>query len=315
MLTKLIRTAVLIVLIGFLRVFPQSASNPDNSVGIPQGDRRSTPAEIGSVFFITSDGARIHYLTAGKMTNEPPIVFIPGFTLSATLWERQLREFSSNRLTIAIDPRSQGESSIMQYGNTPERRAMDLHELVTNLDIARFVIVGWSQGAQDVAAYLGQYGTDSLAGIVFVDSVVSGGPNGIEARKSFRHILSRLAMIDSHPAEYSEGLVRSIFSRPHPELDMKYLIDESRKTPPSIEIAMLVMDVFGADRRPALKKIDRPTLVISSASSDLTEQKEMANTIPGALWVVVADAGHALFVDNPEKFDVELTRLLKAVSR
>jgi hypothetical protein len=51
---------------------------------------------------------------------------------------------------------------------------------------------------------------------------------------------------------------------------------------------------------------------VISFSPDLTEQKEMAGTIPGARSVVVSDAGHALFVDNPDKFDEELTRLLQS---
>lgn len=298
--TKFIHTAVLLVFLGSVAAFPESNT-----------------AQVRSAFFTTSDGARIHYLSAGQMTPEPPIVFIPGFTLTASLWERQLREFSSSRLTIAPDPRSQGESSIMLSGNTPERRAIDLHELTTSLHIARFVIVGWSQGAQDVAAYIEQYGTNSLAGVVFVDSVVSSGPAAIGNRKEFSQaLMSRFALIDTHPDEYSEGLVRSIFHKPHPDLDMQHMIDESKKTPPSIRIAMLVMDFFGADRSPALKKINCPTLVISSGfSPELTEQKAMVDMIPGARSVVLSDAGHALFIDDPEKFDQELTRLLQAASR
>ena len=60
-------------------------------------------------------------------------------------------------------------------GNTPERRATDLHELITSLHIAKFVVVGWSQGGQEVVADILEYGTDSLAGIVFVGGAVSYG--------------------------------------------------------------------------------------------------------------------------------------------
>jgi non-heme chloroperoxidase len=177
--------------------------------------------------------------------------------------------------------------------------------------------VGWSQGAQDVAAYIQQFGTDSLAGVVFVDSPVSYGPVEVEVHKEFSEIiLSRLALYDSNPQEYCEGLVRSIFRKPHPDLDIQHVIDESKKTPPSIGIAMLVSDIFGVDRRPALRKIDRPTLVIASSESPLLDvQKEMAKAIPGARWVAVQDAGHALFIDQPEKFDAELTQLLQVVAQ
>ena len=76
-------------------------------------------------YITTTDGAQIHYLQAGKATTASAIVFIPGWTLSASLWNQELRTFSAARLAIAVESRSQGESSKMLSGNTPERRAVD----------------------------------------------------------------------------------------------------------------------------------------------------------------------------------------------
>jgi non-heme chloroperoxidase len=308
---KFIYAALLLVSSAFVAALSQP---PNNTTSVERAQGEST-TPIRSAFFTTSDGARIHYLVAGQMSNEPAIVFIPGLTLSASFWEAQLHKFSSTRLTIAVDSRSQGESSVMLSGNTPERRAIDLRELTADLHISRFVVVGWSQGAQDVAAYIQQFGTNSLAAIAFVDTAVSYGPDEIKAHPEFsKIILSTLASFDTNPGHY-EARIHSVFRKPHPELDMQYLIHEAEKTPPSIETAMLAMDIFGADRRPALKKINRPTLVIASAESPLLdEEKQMATAIAGARWVAVQGAGHALFVDDPEKFDEELTHLLQAVS-
>jgi non-heme chloroperoxidase len=275
------------------------------------------PAPIRDEFVTTSDGARIHFRAAGRMTTVPAVIFLPGFTLTASLWDQQLRTFSPSRLAIAVDSRSQGESSIMFSGNTPERRATDLHELIASLHISKCVIVGWSQGGQDLAAYIAQYGTGSLAALVFVDSTVSFGAAEIETHKQFSKImLSGYASMDADPARFTEGLTHYIFRKPHPELDMQHIIDEARKTPPSIQISMHVMDIFGVDRRPALRNIDRPTLVIASSESPLLDvQKEMADAIPGARWVVVKGAGHALFIDEPEEFTKQLTKLLNEVSQ
>jgi non-heme chloroperoxidase len=278
---------------------------------------QTTSQTIRDNYITTTDGAQIHYLQAGKATTASTIVFIPGWTLSASLWNQELRTFARSRLAVAVESRSQGESSKMLSGNTPERRAVDLHELLHALHISKIVIVGWSQGAQDVAAYIQQYGTDTLSGVVFVDSPVSAGAAEVDIHREFsKVILSRLSSLDANPAEYSEALVQSIFSKPHPELDIEHLIEESEKTPPTIGTAMLLMDIFGADRRPALKKINRPALVISSAGSPLLDaQKEMAGEIPGARLVVVEGAGHAVFIDDPEKFDTALAQLLRDADR
>jgi non-heme chloroperoxidase len=81
------------------------------------------------------------------------------------------------------------------------------------------------------------------------------------------------------------------------------LVSTGMKTPPDIGVAMLVADMFGVNRTPALKKIDCPTLIIASAKSDeLARQEAAANQIPHARFEKVEDAAHAVFVDQPDRF-------------
>jgi len=261
------------------------------------------------------DGTRIHFLEAGDASAAPALVFIPGWTLPASLWSGQLRKFSAGRRAIAIDPRSQGDSSKTELGNTPEQRARDLRELLATLGIESAVLVGWSQGSQDVAAYIQQFGTGSVAAVAFVDSPVSAGPAEIEDNKEWSlRFLGMLAVYANYPKEYSEGMVRSMFKKPPPDLNLEEVIAHSRKTPLNSGMAMLVMDIFAVDRRPALAKIDRPALVIASAESPLLEsQRRMAAAIPGSTFVSVAGAGHAVFVDDPQAFDKSLQALLDSI--
>lgn len=276
-----------------------------------------SPATIRQGYATLGSGVRIHYLEAGATTDAPALVLIPGWRLPAFLWDEQLKTFSTMTRVIAIDPRSQGESSKTSDGNTPESRAADLHGLLEQLEVRRFVLVGWSQGAQDVAAYLQQFGTDSVAGVVFVDSPVSWGPSEIEAHKEFaKVILAGIAVYAAHPGEYSEGMVHSILKKPHPDLNLQRVVRSTLQTPTDTGIAMLVADIFGADRRPALARLDRPALVIASAESPLLDvQKEMAATIPGSRFLVIEGAGHAVFVDEPQKFDDALRALLQTIGR
>lgn len=62
---------------------------------------------IQSRFFTTSDGVRLHYLEAGT---GPALIFVPGWTMPAEIWEAQLRDLSREFRVIALDPRSQGAS-------------------------------------------------------------------------------------------------------------------------------------------------------------------------------------------------------------
>jgi non-heme chloroperoxidase len=276
------------------------------------GSRAAIGSEVRDATITLSDKTRIHVLEAGQPSAAPAIVFIPGWTLPAFLWKEQMQHFSSDRLVIAIDPRSQGDSTKTETGNTPEQRARDLREILANRHITSAVLVGWSQGANDVAAYVMQFGTSAIAKLVFVDSPVAAGPAEIEVNKEWsRGFLSRFPAYVNGPAEYSAGMVRSMFRKPHPELNIDAVIAHARKTPPNIGLTMLMMDIFGADRRPALAKIDRPTLVIGSAESSLAEaQKKMADAIAGAEFLLLKGTGHAVFLDEPDLFAQALERLL-----
>ena len=275
---------------------------------------QSSDGGIRDGYATVDSGIRIHYLDAGSGSSLPALILIPGWRLPAFLWNEQLQKFSKLTRVIAIDPRSQGESTKTTDGNTPESRARDLHGVLRELHVSRCVLVGWSQGAQDVAAYVQQFGIEKLAGVVFVDSPVSFGPAEVDSHKEFvRIILSGISVYSTHPAEYSEGLVKSLFKKPHPELDMAQVVKSALQTPTDTGIAMLVSDIFGVDRRPPLAKLSKPALVIASSSSPLLDvQKEMAAMIPGSKLVIVEGAGHAVFVDEPEKFDQALGEFLRA---
>jgi non-heme chloroperoxidase len=179
-------------------------------------------------FANVSGGVRIHYLAGGSASSASTLVLIPGWRLPASLWKDQLVLFSKSMRVIAIDPRSQGESTKTVDDNTPEARARDLHEVLAGLKVSRPVLVGWSQGAQDVGAYIQQFGGDSVAGVVFVDSPVSFGPAEVEAHPEFaKAILSSISIYSSHPEEFSDGMIHSIFKKPHPELDFPALVKNS----------------------------------------------------------------------------------------
>src|SRR5438067_267047 len=88
----------------------------------------------------------------------------------------------TTRVIDTFGPRSQGQSTIITSSNTPEMRAQDLHNVLERLDARRPVLIGWSQGVQDLAAYVERYGTHDLAGLVLVDAAVADGVDGISAR-------------------------------------------------------------------------------------------------------------------------------------
>lgn len=252
-----------------------------------------------------ADGISLRVIDSGKAGREPALVFIPGWSTGADIWNHQIDTFAKTHRVIAFDPRSQGESTKITRGNTPETRAQDLHALLERLGVRRPVLIGWSQGVQDVAAYVERYGSNDLAGIVLADAAISDGADGIAARPQETAAQFKMfAIYQAHQQEYLGGMMRAIISKLQGNDVIEGLVSTGMKTPPDIGVAMLIADMFGSNRTSALKKIDCPTLIIASAKSDeLARQQAAANQIPHARFEKIEDAAHAVFIDQPDRFD------------
>lgn len=273
-------------------------------------------AEFRQSFVTVADGVRIHYVDGG-VREGAALLFVPGWTMDASVWRDQMQRLAPAYRVIAIDPRSQGESSKTPDGNTPEQRARDLAALMGQLKLGHVVLVGWSQGVQDVAAYVAQSGTAKLDGVVLVDAAVSSGPGIAQLHPQFaKTVLGNMAIYAAHPRDYLQGMMQAIFRKPLGADEMKQMVDGSLRTPTSTGIAMLTMDMFAVDRRPALAKFDKPTLIIAAGNSfELADQQAEAGRMPHAQAVVVRDAGHAVFHDQPRAFADALRKFLAGLPR
>jgi len=122
--------------------------------------------------FVTSDKVRLHYLEAGQGRT---ILFVPGWSMPAFIWEPQLAGLSPRWRTVALDPRSQGRSQVARNGHEPSRRGRDIAEAIERLGADRVVLVGWSLGVLDGLAFVQEHGDARLAGLVLVDNSVGEG--------------------------------------------------------------------------------------------------------------------------------------------
>jgi microsomal epoxide hydrolase len=252
--------------------------------------------ETKSEFFKTSDGINIHYVESGAGR---PIVFIPGWTMPAWIWEKQIDEFSRKYRVIAVDPRSQGESDKPAFGHLPETRARDYKELVDHLALKRPVLVGWSMACGELAKYAEQFGTDDVAGIVLVDGYLSD-----QASPEMTAAISGwMNQLQQDRRKQAEGFVRSMFKKPQADEYVQRIVDASIQVPADTAVVLIYNMIAVKDFSPGLARINRPVLFAyqpeSQASADFLKEK-----LGNRLRLERFDGdGHALFVDEPEKFN------------
>ena len=294
---------------------------------------RSQAARTENGFITTPDGVKIHYLEAGigrqttlhpiiskrpmgEVTLEPrrspSILFVPGWTMPAWIWQKQIDYFSKNYRVVAMDPRCQGESSQTGEGLYPAARARDIKAVVDQLDLAPVVLVGWSMAVTEVAAYVEQFGTRGVAALVFVDDNFGGLAPG-EGNGDLLFIDQILTDRQKTTSDFIRTL---FFKRPQPEGYVQRVIDASLKVPTNTAVALL-LGKFAADYRSAAAKMDKPTLFCYADSPYMTHaaQLRMQESVRGSRLEVFEGDGHALFVDDAEHFNSVVESFLDAVAK
>jgi non-heme chloroperoxidase len=280
-------------------------------------------ANTTSGFVTAPDGIKIHYLTSAPPEWTVPVssaqphtntrvslLFIPGWTMPAWIWEHQLASFSKSCRVVALDPRGQGDSDKPNDGYDPATRARDIKAVVDELQLAPVVLVGWSMGVPEVVAYVDQFGTDGVAAVVLVDGI-AGGPYDPEVSP---RMLQWVASFGRNRRAATEAFVRSMYRQPQSEAYLQRVTEAALATPTDSAL-MLFVSAFTNDLRPALAKFDRPTLIVvawTEGNPFNALYEELHQKIPGSRFEKLHGVGHALFVDDAPRFNSLLTDFLTA---
>lgn len=254
------------------------------------------------------DGVTIHYEGSTKGPG-PTLVFVPGWMMPAAIWTPQLTHFAPERRAIAVDPRGQGRSAKTADGLYPAARARDLKGVIDRLKLAPVVLVGWSMGASEVAQFVGQFGTADIAGLVFVDQALGGDPNPA-ARSA---VIQWLGDVQADRRTETAAFVRSLFKQPQPDALITRLTHDALATPTDTAVALYVGSMASSSAA-ALARIDKPTLIVyASESGPDPAYARMQTRIPGSSLERIEGAGHALFVDQADRFNQLLETFLRGL--
>ena len=255
-----------------------------------------------------SDGVRLHYLESG---NGPAILFVPGWTGAAEFWAPQMRLLSASYRVVALDPRSQGDSEKTDEGNYTERRARDIHDIIGRLNLAPVVLVAWSRAVPESMSLVEQFGSTDIRAMVLVDGTLVRELTPESARRF--HAEAREMLIDRK--KYVSKQVPTMFSKPHSQDLYDSIGKANLKTPTSIAVA-LQADGLERDCRPALKKLDRPLMFVNrSGPGAVALAATVSKELPSARLEVMEGVGHALFLDDTERFNSMLQDFLRLISK
>jgi proline iminopeptidase len=279
------------------------------------------------VSFTTGDGRKLTYR---KLGHGPVLVCHPGgpgFSSAylgdlAGLWERFTLVILNPRGTDGSDrPADRDAYHLNDY-------VSDLDQLRQHLGLDRMLLLGYSHGGVVAQAYASAY-PDRIARLVLASTSARFGPEQETATQAAKDKRSGepwypdavgAVIEDDALASMTDEQLREIVFRGMPFYFARFGAAEAGylDTFSSENINADALKVFGEeipslDLRSRIASITAPTLVITGEEDFICGPvcaAEMTRAIPGAREVIIGDAGHMVFVEQPQAFHDEIADFL-----
>jgi len=248
--------------------------------------------------FKTSDGVTLSYLEAGS--GPQAIVFIPGWIMPAVIFNKQLLGLSERYRVIALDPRSQGKSQLTALQHDPVRRTQDMEEFLNAANVKDFILAGWSLGVLESLDYVARFHPAHLKGLILIDNSIGEGKPPAGRGSNFQQIMNDPNKREPYLRKFSQDLFRS---SPPPEL-LQSVINSALRVPPQTAIQLMNQPYPRTYWRETVEAQQIPVMYAVTPRLSDQAQALKAKRPPELATVLIFDhAGHALFVDQSDKFN------------
>lgn len=250
-------------------------------------------------------GATLHYRRTGGPA--PPLVLLHGLTGSGACWSPFARSLQGGFDVVMPDARGHGQSSAPLHGYGYEDHASDVACLIRELRLAAPILLGHSMGGMTAALAASRLG-NSVSAVILVDPTFLSLQRQREVRDSDVAEQHRRALGLS-----KDALLADIRSRhPHRSAELVELLVEAR-----LQTRMSTFDVLtppNPDYRQLMSALAVPTLLVIGDAPvvSLETARELASLNPRVRVECIANAGHGVPYDQPERLAAVVSAFLSA---
>ena len=239
-----------------------------------------------------------HHLVAG-LPGAPPLVLSNSLGTTLELWDRNVPALVEHFRVIRYDHRGHGRSPAPPGPYDVEQLALDVLELLDELEIERTSFCGLSLGGA-IGLWLGVNAAERLDALVVACSAARfGEPAGW---------LTRASAVREHGMRaISEGVVERWFTPSLRGSDPE-LVDRFRRRLEATRpegYARCCEAIARWDFRDRLDEVRVPTLVLVAAEDQAAPPEQgraIAEGVPGAALAFVEEAAHLANVERPAEF-------------
>ncbi len=294
---------------------------PNKIEGLPQRLSDFKGLQINA--FTTNDGVKLSYWEAGS---GEPLIFVPGWSANGAEYFNVMYLLSKQYHVYVLDPRNQGLSQNVEYGNRLSRFGMDLKEFTDHIGAKSVNLCGWSMGASIIWSYIDLFGTQNVNKLAFIDEPVSIYTHSDWSEKERLDAGGMTTSPERMIAAFTQGapvnnqVVDMAAMERYKAMESKYFQNseafarEFVKNDPKF-LSQVLFDHATNDWRDVIRaKINVPTAIFTGDySHNVPSQKWMHSVIPGSqLFVYTKEeqGDHFLAFKNPLRFTQDLTAFL-----
>src|SRR5467141_2074013 len=250
-----------------------------------------------------------------------PVVLIHGYPLSGASWEKQVPVLlEAGYRVITYDRRGFGKSSQPTSGYNYDTFAEDLHQLIAQLKLRDFTLVGFSMGGGEVARYFGKYGSKGVSKAVIISGVppfllkTADNPEGVDG--SVFDGIQKAVAADRYAffTEFFKNFYNADLLLGKRVSEQAVQASWNVAAGASATASLACVPTWHEDFREDLARIDVPTLVIHGDADRIlpitASRLRTANLVKGARQVIVKDGPHAVTWTHAEEVNAGLLSFL-----
>jgi len=233
----------------------------------------------------------------------PAMLFWPSVLMDGTLWSGQLAHFIERFQVVLVDPPGHGGSSPLTGPFTFEQCAQVITAIVDDLGVEKVHVIGNSWGGMIGGTFAALH-ADRVGVSVLMNATAS--PAGV--RQKFEYgVLTRSAQVLGGIRGPLAGPVIDAFlgptaKREKPEVVATVNDLARRMNVTSGRHAVTSVVPQRPDQHELFGRIRTPVLVVAGeedATFPVAETEEMADSIPGARFIVLEQSAHLAALESP----------------
>jgi non-heme chloroperoxidase len=263
-------------------------------------------------FIELKTGVRLHYRDGGS---GKPILFVAGYAATVDSWNYAVLDLHDRYRCVSVDLRGHGLSDKPYSSYSYDEMCGDLAALLEALDLRDVTFVGWSMGAGVALDYVSAFNADgrvtklALVGAATPRFLQTGTkPFGMDETTA----AATLEGIRRSFPETMAGFAGANFYRTDMEATRDWFLS-LWLTLPAYAAYAYFKTLLDEDLRDRLEQVAIPTILFHGRHDVVADPgwaQYMADRVDAARLIWFENSGHALIVEEPDRFSKELAAFI-----